>query len=317
MNNPSNLKNYSEIIRFQVDRSRGELVFNNPDASMQRTLQSFAHSLGLIYEFSRATSKVTISRPILPGFSGPAEFDSEILSFGHGNFQSDILEVTMPADTQVEGLRSVNQNQPSFMSRSQSEPSAMGHPNISNMGTGPFADAGLIPFDPDGFPFQLDPELWLAPQSEVPINLASGVPESCHMASTEAGGSLNTNSHANAENLWSYQPESECRHTASRNSSVGSSGGWAANPRPGTPFGKTSITNSGAPQVFQEMVFDSCSTRSASDVSTSSGRRGPLNQSTRDAIKALKAAGGACWICKFQRKTVGLPFIKQRLDTRY
>jgi hypothetical protein len=61
MNDPSNLELYSRLVRFQADISQEYVAFDSPDKSQQRTLHSFAHGLGLEYEYSRATKEVRIT----------------------------------------------------------------------------------------------------------------------------------------------------------------------------------------------------------------------------------------------------------------
>jgi hypothetical protein len=80
MNIPSNLTLYSDLIRFQVDLSRTEIRFNNPDHLTQRILQTLAHQLGLEFEYFQKGARITrpdgqvlhetnasCARPELPG----------------------------------------------------------------------------------------------------------------------------------------------------------------------------------------------------------------------------------------------------------
>lgn len=64
-------------------------------------------------------------------------------------------------------------------------------------------------------------------------------------------------------------------------------------------------SNSGASACseFKEIVFDTRSGRSVCSTSTPSVRRGTMDSTSREAMKAVKAVG-ACWRCKFLRKTV-------------
>jgi hypothetical protein len=54
---------------------------------------------------------------------------------------------------------------------------------------------------------------------------------------------------------------------------------------------------------YQEIVFDTRSGRSVCSTSAPSMRRGTMDSISREAMKAVKAVG-ACWRCKFLRKTV-------------
>jgi hypothetical protein len=59
MNVPSNLRLYSDLIRFQIDLSRNEIRFNNPDHLKQRILQTLAHQLGLEFEYFQKEARIT------------------------------------------------------------------------------------------------------------------------------------------------------------------------------------------------------------------------------------------------------------------
>jgi hypothetical protein len=64
----------------------------------------------------------------------------------------------------------------------------------------------------------------------------------------------------------------------------------------------------------QDFTFDSNSVYSgsqASVMSAASGRRGPLNDWARAGMNAVKKVG-ACWRCKFLRKTVSINFCELR-----
>lgn len=62
MNDPSNLQLYSELVVFQADRSKTEIVFDSPDSPKQRVLHSLASGLDLEYEYSLVTRAVRITR---------------------------------------------------------------------------------------------------------------------------------------------------------------------------------------------------------------------------------------------------------------
>lgn len=71
-------------------------------------------------------------------------------------------------------------------------------------------------------------------------------------------------------------------------------------------FSRGSSVHSGASSAYQEIVFDSRSAYSgsqASGASAASGRRGPLDSFAKAAMSAVKRVG-ACWRCKFLRKSV-------------
>ena len=72
---------------------------------------------------------------------------------------------------------------------------------------------------------------------------------------------------------------------------------------------RSSIHSNGASSGYQEIVFDSRSAYSGSQASivsgasAASGRRGPLDSFAKAAMNAVKRVG-ACWRCKFLRKSV-------------
>lgn len=76
-----------------------------------------------------------------------------------------------------------------------------------------------------------------------------------------------------------------------------------------TSYSKATSVHSGASSGYQEIDFDSKSVNSvgsnASAASATSGRRGPLTDWARAKMNAVKKVG-ACWKCKFTRKTVSL-----------
>ncbi len=72
---------------------------------------------------------------------------------------------------------------------------------------------------------------------------------------------------------------------------------------------KRSNSAASARSEYQEIVFDTRSGRAVSSTPSHSIRRGTMDLTSREATKAVKAVG-ACWRCKFLRKTVS------RLDTR-
>jgi hypothetical protein len=72
-------------------------------------------------------------------------------------------------------------------------------------------------------------------------------------------------------------------------------------------FSSRKSIGSGTSSEYQEIIFDSNSVHSGSRTSASSGRRGPLGGFARKAMNAVKSVG-ACWRCKYLRKSVSLNF---------
>lgn len=68
-------------------------------------------------------------------------------------------------------------------------------------------------------------------------------------------------------------------------------------------FSRRSSTHSRASSGYQEFVFDSRSVNSGSQASVLSGRQGPLDSFATAAMNAVKRIG-ACWRCKYLRKSV-------------
>ncbi|KAF4626905.1 hypothetical protein G7Y89_g11252 [Cudoniella acicularis] len=62
MNDASNLRCYTKLIRFQMSPSEEELLFESPDTVQQRTIQSWAHAMGLEFEYSLATRIARVVR---------------------------------------------------------------------------------------------------------------------------------------------------------------------------------------------------------------------------------------------------------------
>jgi hypothetical protein len=86
MNDPSNLSLGFELVRFQVDLSRTEFRYSDPDNLKQRTLQSLAHTLGLEYEYCLRTREARVTRSdVLTSHQveiSRSSFDQEIVSQG-------------------------------------------------------------------------------------------------------------------------------------------------------------------------------------------------------------------------------------------
>jgi hypothetical protein len=67
MNDPASLLVYTELVRFQVEVARPEARFSYPGNETQRMLQSFAHGLGLEYEYSLDSREARITRALVSG----------------------------------------------------------------------------------------------------------------------------------------------------------------------------------------------------------------------------------------------------------
>jgi len=82
---------------------------------------------------------------------------------------------------------------------------------------------------------------------------------------------------------------------------------------------RSSSSSSLAGFGYEEIVFDSKSASSGgswwSEVSASSGRRGPLSEAAKAGMRALREVGNACWRCKYLKKPVS-PYTKYLQATK-
>jgi hypothetical protein len=119
------------------------------------------------------------------------------------------------------------------------------------------------------------------------------------------GSTLPSGSHGGGSNFDSSNKEPLSRGE-SRELDLVASLPQVSSSRRGSAQSNLSAVSSG----YQEIVFDSNSVHSgasqASVASGRSGRRGPLSEYSRAGMKAVRKLGGACWRCKFLRKTVSV-----------
>ena len=57
-------------------------------------------------------------------------------------------------------------------------------------------------------------------------------------------------------------------------------------------------------RMYNEYIFDLRNDENSKIRNRRPGRRGPLNESTRQSIEDVKLEGGACWRCKMLKKPV-------------
>ena len=57
-------------------------------------------------------------------------------------------------------------------------------------------------------------------------------------------------------------------------------------------------------RMYSEYIFDLRNNENGKICNGRPGRRGPLNESTRQSIENVKLEGGACWRCKMLKKPV-------------
>ncbi|KAF7883083.1 hypothetical protein EAF00_011572 [Botryotinia globosa] len=78
MNISGHLKFYGNIIDFENDTGKHELIFGNLDRSQQRAVQSIAHSSNLDYEYQQGYAKVLQPWPQYSVYPYPLELPSEL-----------------------------------------------------------------------------------------------------------------------------------------------------------------------------------------------------------------------------------------------
>ncbi|KAE9370065.1 hypothetical protein N431DRAFT_559356 [Stipitochalara longipes BDJ] len=108
-----------------------------------------------------------------------------------------------------------------------------------------------------------------------------------HLAPDGSQSLLNAPTQSGREEYTSSIPPSDPNAGRSRKSSK-------------SRFGRRQSVHSPASSGYQEIIFDSGSSRPSSPATP--GRRGPLDAAARAAMRAVKAMR-ACWRCKFLRKT--------------
>jgi hypothetical protein len=340
MNDPANLSLYSELVRFQADHSKLEVRFSYPGNEMQRILQSFAHGLGLEYEYFLDSREARITRAIV--LTGES-----------------LLCPSLP----VAGRRSIYANkasdqQQTFMSAPTDNPGPSFELDCFDFGIDELPDA-IFNFDWDSNAFEprveepdirkpLLHETTLAP-SELPngeclLHYSEEFNNSVDQGYVERNvpraesqvrdGFLDFNcpregichEHPSSSAIESYQlgffPFSttlssttkdedlsssfsdaslfSSRQAGSRSSSISSiQSSRGQNQVSKISSGRSCDRRQDNSAGFQEFIFSSRPPRPL----TSSGRHGPLNAIARAAMNAVTAAG-ACWRCKFLRKSV-------------
>jgi hypothetical protein len=86
MNDPVVLATYSQLIQFQVDTTKEELIFENPTDSMQRTLLALASKLTLDYDYSLPSRQIRILKVSGHGNLSPNhDLDANFKSLGDKN----------------------------------------------------------------------------------------------------------------------------------------------------------------------------------------------------------------------------------------
>jgi hypothetical protein len=351
MNDPSNLSLYSELVRFQADHSKLEIRFSYPGNEMQRSLQSFAHGLGLEYEYFLDSREARITRAILltgepglgPGLSVALKRGSENISDG-----SSVVYTNETSNQQQAFILAPTDNsEPSFeldcldFDMNELPDSIFNFDWISN--------ASELRVDECDIRTSLLDETILGPselpggqilshnseESHNPVGQGYDQGNATRAESQMTDGVLDINcspekiyhEHASPSIVGSHKfgffPFPITLSLTTKDEDLSSSFSDASlfsSRQAGSRSSSISSTQSSRGQNkvskissrrpcdrrqdnsarFQELVFNSRPPRPL----TSSGRHGPLNPIARAAMNAVTAAG-ACWRCKFLRKSVG------------
>jgi hypothetical protein len=350
MNEPANLSLYSELVRFQADHSELEVRFSYPSNKMQRNLQSFAHGLGLEYEYFLDSREARITRAIVLT-SEPVLSPSLAVARRRG------LENISGGSSHIYTNKASDQ-QRSFMSASTDNSGPTFELDCLDFGMDELPDA-IFNSDWDSNAFEPrveEPDTRTSLQHETvlghfePPNGECLLHYSEEFHNTVAQGHVQRNvpraeSQMRVEFLNSNCPrEGICHENASSSaienyqlgffpfpitlssttkdedlSSSFSDASLFSSRKAGSRSSSISSIQSSRGQSkvskmssrksygrrqddsagFQEFTFNSRPHRSL----TSSGRHGPLNAIARAAMNAVTAAG-ACWRCKFLRKSV-------------
>ena len=256
---------YTQIILFKTSLEVVETLFQDPNPLQQRAIQTWAHSFACDYEYSLETKTARVVKAVASFPATTAEWNT--LEFFNFDSYSHL---------------GVGENDLGVTNED------VGIPDVS------LVDNLALWSDQT---FRLDPQMPL-----------------------ETGDSCVQTNHANA--LAELPMEKQIApNTAQASISDAIQSNRTKNARPISPsslsagrsrkilgrlnFGRRQSVHSQVSSSYQELVFDSGSSRPSSP--STPGRRGPLDAAAKAAMKAVKAVK-ACWRCKFLRKTVSDPW---------
>jgi len=352
MNDPASLLVYTELVRFQVEVATPEARFSYPGNETQRLLQSFAHGLGLEYEYSLDSREARITRALISGSTdaGTPAFGSvpsEAERQGCENIFGDTANI-LANDTPVKQSVSMHGKADPLTSSfefgsldfnvdglSDAIPNAdWGSVDVHSRIQEPDLEVSLeatnvLPVTPGGTDFLESSDIFPEFQAQGPIDQIPLLPQSqmsdeIHNSDFSWHGSYNEHSFSSEmqndqlsfpafsvalssinrdEELTSNFSDASIfssRKAGSRSSSISSIQSGSTRGRiTKIPSRKPSVHRQDNLPGFQEITFNSRPPRP----STSSRRQGPLNAIALAAMNAVTAAG-ACWRCKFLRKSV-------------
>lgn len=281
---------YTQLLEFQNDISRDQLVFDNPNTSTQGYIQTLARGLGLEIEYSTLTNLARITRRGIYLAS-----EDGFLRFLDHLEESEAADCVPPLDLDAYDF-------PSSVLQNRYSPPLDGPENSAP--TSLFGSA----FPERDLPAQSVSEHF--PSNNFGLDCTDVQDFFGSLSSLEAlplsqsrKEEIETqvpSTHALEESTF-ISPRN-CSRAGSMNSRASENG----RNRFTKSFSRRGSIQEGAYPGYQ--VYDSRSTHSAaSSIASvaSTGRRGPLSGAARALANAVKAVR-ACWRCKFLRKPVNI-----------
>jgi hypothetical protein len=297
---------FSQLLRFDDDPSRSEILFEDLSLVQRAHLESSASTLGLEYEYSSISRKLRIFRPSIPSELDPAveflNFDPPTTTAGNEELDS-VLDP--PNDTTFDfdfdgSITTSDFEWDNDLSNFSFKSNIAEAPNLVSS----FASQEYL----NAFDMYLDKinniDAFLDEQSSINPSIEA---------------KEHTNWSSQYEYMSSTQTNSEYAfpNAESRSSSISSPTRFRGLNRIRKTFSKTTNIQSNARPGFKEIVFDSRSNHSVSSSASSfqsfsSARSGRLTDAARTMMRAVKAIG-ACWRCKILRKMVSIPHLNKVL----
>lgn len=303
MNVPRNLQYYSQILLFKNDPSRVVLVIEKPSKPDQRVLQALAHEMDLEFDHNAVLRQAIISRPNMWGDN------VEFIDSPHGLNNS--------SNDQPHIFEHLGSNEASATSFPEvSEHSSMALDTISQNTThGPaVGSVGVQAFEVrDQVPSSIQDHLVL----DLPADM-----EQCSGTDRESfAEDFVARNHGDTESIQMPNlglldiPETAAPSFISCASSFqGVSAGFSdalnlqltkngQTIRNRVHKSRSRISSAPSDTSYSFSYFESH--KFASHLSVTSGRRGPLDNAAKSAMRAVTAAK-ACWRCKILRRRVSL-----------
>lgn len=290
-------------------------------------MQCLAHKLGLEYEYCLSIRTARVSRPIMvdsgfgelfPSSFKPANINDEppgmstILPNGLvGSASSEYLATSVPNQMSPrQHSYFLAPELPTGLNSSMMAPfasDAQGWTADVDMGLGiegyssPSLEL-LIPQPDYDYPATFSSQSNF--RNGVPFSEISPASSSLHQNQRSLSmGALSEESPISGSVLDNVSPWFSDICSSTRASSVSSMQSQNGRSPARKIFRGSSSIHSKVSSGYGEIVFSADPTRSPSRASGSSGRRGPMDKFAKAAMNAVKKVG-ACWRCKFLKKTV-------------